>query len=124
MPRIDASKGAIARADGTFEVVVGGYPYHATPDYDVEVWDELQRHLKADTIIVKEEPAPALPSPADQGATVRANRDALLRDSDWTQLSDVPASTRAKWAAYRKALRDITKQENFPDHVVWPVPPL
>lgn len=55
-------------------------------------------------------------------ATVRAERDALLRASDWTQLPDIPASTRAAWAPYRQALRDITEQAD-PFGVVWPVAP-
>jgi hypothetical protein len=55
-------------------------------------------------------------------ATVRAERDALLRASDWTQLPDIPASTRAAWAPYRQALRDITQQAD-PFNIVWPVAP-
>lgn len=50
-------------------------------------------------------------------------RQKLLRDSDWTQLPDVPLSTKQLWAAYRQALRDITSQPGYPLHVVWPVPP-
>ena len=54
--------------------------------------------------------------------TVRAERDALLRASDWTQLPDIPPRTRASWTAYRQALRDITVQAD-PFGVVWPVAP-
>jgi hypothetical protein len=55
-------------------------------------------------------------------ATVRAERDAMLRASDWTQLPDIPPGTRAAWTAYRQALRDITVQAD-PFGVVWPVAP-
>ena len=53
---------------------------------------------------------------------VRAQRDALLAESDWTQVSDAPVD-QAAWATYRQALRDITNQESFPTNVAWPVRP-
>lgn len=68
------------------------------------------------------EPAPALiVDPAD----VRADRDARLAASDWTQLADVPLSSdqRAAWAAYRQALREVTDQAGFPGDVAWPSAP-
>jgi hypothetical protein len=56
---------------------------------------------------------------------VRKERDALLRDSDWTQLPDVPltAEQRDAWAIYRQSLRDITTQTESPWEVKWPAPP-
>lgn len=58
-------------------------------------------------------------------AATRQERDQRLRDSDWTQLLDVPAESgvRAAWAAYRQALRDITQQAEFPLNIVWPERP-
>jgi len=53
---------------------------------------------------------------------VRTQRDALLKDSDWTQVSDAPVDQSA-WANYRQALRDLPEQEGFPQEVVWPNPP-
>lgn len=53
---------------------------------------------------------------------VRAERDALLKSTDWTQLPDVPVETRDRWATYRQALRDITTQPG-PFSIVWPVAP-
>lgn len=61
-------------------------------------------------------------SQGDAERNVRAKRDQLLKDSDWTQVSDVPVDKTA-WATYRKALRDITKQEGFPFNVTWPESP-
>lgn len=57
---------------------------------------------------------------------IRSRRNALLRDSDWTQGSDSPVSAAAilVWKNYRQALRDITKQTTFPRSVIWPTPPL
>jgi hypothetical protein len=48
----------------------------------------------------------------------------LLRDSDWTMLSDVPMTSgnKALWIEYRRALRDIRLHSNFPD-MTWPVAP-
>jgi hypothetical protein len=57
-----------------------------------------------------------------QWPIVRAERNALLSASDWTQLPDVPLDTKEAWAAYRQALRDITNQPD-PFNIVWPVPP-
>jgi hypothetical protein len=37
---------------------------------------------------------------------MRAVRNSLLRDSDWTQLSDADCDREA-WATYRQALRDF-----------------
>ena len=58
---------------------------------------------------------------AAQWAVVRTKRDNLLRETDYTQLIDSPKNKQV-WAAYRQALRDITKQ-NDPMNVVWPVVP-
>ena len=46
---------------------------------------------------------------------VRRHRDFLLAKSDWTQMPDSPLSAeeKAKWAAYRQELRDMTNK--YPD---------
>lgn len=56
---------------------------------------------------------------------VRADRAALLSSTDWTQVSDSPLSAdeRARWAAYRQALRDVPEQRGFPWTVEWPKRP-
>lgn len=53
---------------------------------------------------------------------VRAKRDSLLAESDWTQVADAPVD-KAAWATYRQSLRDIPQQAGFPTNVVWPVEP-
>jgi len=57
---------------------------------------------------------------------VRALRDWLLRESDWSQIEDVPFATvdRNSWKAYRKTLRDIPQSFEKPQDVVWPERPL
>lgn len=54
-------------------------------------------------------------------SSIRATRDALLKETDWMALSDVTLS--AEMSAYRQALRDVTAQEGFPNEVIWPVKP-
>lgn len=55
----------------------------------------------------------------------REGRNELLAKSDWTQLPDSPLSPEMKqaWAEYRKALRDITDQENWPASINFPLEP-
>jgi hypothetical protein len=57
-----------------------------------------------------------------QSASVRSARNQLLKDSDWTQIADVPVNKDA-WAIYRQELRDITTQKGFPFTIVWPTQP-
>lgn len=56
---------------------------------------------------------------------VRSVRDELLIFSDWTQMPDSPLddSTKASWATYRTALRDISTQTGFPTDITWPTAP-
>ena len=56
-----------------------------------------------------------------QWTVIRAERNKLLVDSDWTQLPDAPVDA-ATWATYRQALRDVTNQAN-PFAIVWPESP-
>lgn len=55
----------------------------------------------------------------ETAANVRKQRDQLLKDSDWTQLTDAPID-KTIWVTYRQDLRDITLQEGFPFDIVWP----
>lgn len=53
--------------------------------------------------------------------SIRAERNAKLKESDWTQVTDAPVD-QAAWATYRQALRDITTHTNFPNlqEADWP----
>lgn len=79
----------------------------------IEGWEaikiERQNALEADQTI-------------SEAIGVRVHRNALLSESDWTQVSDAPVD-QAAWATYRQALRDLTTQESFPTDVAWPVKP-
>lgn len=49
----------------------------------------------------------------------------MLRESDWTMLSDVPMTKgdKALWIEYRRALREIRLQAGFPAEIMWPAIP-
>ena len=56
---------------------------------------------------------------ADQAKSVRTSRNNLLKNCDWTQITDATADKTA-WATYRQALRDVTQQAGFPWTITWP----
>lgn len=61
-------------------------------------------------------------------STVRGQRNALLSESDWTQMSDSPlsASKKTEWATYRQTLRDIPSTQSTVtdiDNIIWPTEP-
>jgi hypothetical protein len=55
----------------------------------------------------------------------RRKRDELLAKSDWIMISDspIPEPIKQQWIVYRKALRDIPQQPEFPKIVNWPIMP-
>lgn len=78
------------------------------------------------TVTKEEQEAEALQKHFDSKAgEVRAERNALLTASDWTQVADAPLSDeqKAAWAVYRQELRDVTDQEGFPFNVTFPQQP-
>jgi len=60
---------------------------------------------------------------AQLGSVAREQRNRLLADCDWTQLADYAGTDKPAWKAYRKALRDVTKQPGFPETIEWPSAP-
>jgi hypothetical protein len=54
---------------------------------------------------------------------INATRNKLLQETDWTQLLDVNLSNKDEFATYRQALRDIDKQQGYPQNVVYPTKP-
>jgi hypothetical protein len=73
--------------------------------FTVEVADKTAEELTQDSLNIANE--------------VRAKRNQLLIETDWTQVADAPINKQA-YAAYRQALRDITTQEGFPLDINWP----
>ena len=58
----------------------------------------------------------------NQWFIIREARNELLAECDWTQLSDIPQTTKDLWSTYRQQLREITNQSN-PFNIEWPVKP-
>lgn len=53
---------------------------------------------------------------------IRAKRDMLLAETDWTQVTDtaLTKTQQAKYKEYRQNLRDIPEQAEFPYNVTFP----
>lgn len=68
---------------------------------------------------------PPPPSVEEIAAYNREIRDALLKESDWSQLPDVSDEITSAWVTYRQALRDITNHANWPNlsDSDWPTKP-
>ncbi len=55
---------------------------------------------------------------------IRAKRNQLLKDSDYTMLKDYPTTvSEQKWTTYRQSLRDIPQTFSNPDDVTYPDKP-
>jgi hypothetical protein len=76
--------------------------------FTVEVLPKTEDDLAADTLQLAND--------------IRAKRNQLLVESDWTQIPDVPLDKEA-WGLYRQALRDVTLQDGFPHDVIFPDKP-
>jgi hypothetical protein len=99
----------------------GWIPFTASP-HDVEVHGrEIFAALVQGDVAEYIPPPP--PTTEELAAAARAERDALLAATDWTQSADVPQATKDKWAPYRQALRDVPEQSGFPSDIQWPVNP-
>ena len=53
---------------------------------------------------------------------LRTERNRLIAETDWWDMSDTPTMTDAQ-TTYRQALRDITDTYTSLDDVVWPTKP-
>jgi hypothetical protein len=60
-------------------------------------------------------------APEKSWSEIRAERNALLHDSDWMAMSD--RTITDSQSAYRQGLRDVPQDFNNPAAVVWPTSP-
>lgn len=88
--------------------------HHHTWDWHSHRWQDLRtpEQITADAQIELEA----------AWAAVRSQREALLAKTDWTQLPDISPARQLIWQPYRKALRDITQQQD-PHNITWPALP-
>jgi hypothetical protein len=56
-------------------------------------------------------------------AELRGVRDGLLKDSDYTMLSDYTGTDVAEWVTYRQALRDLPDGYEPVKNVTYPIKP-
>lgn len=109
----------------------GWIPFTCDPNDTGAQFDTAALHAAMDA-----DPATAAYVPPTQAeldaaaaADVRAQRDYLLATgvdpivSNPLRWADLSAEQQAAWAAYRRALLDITAQSGFPHDVVWPEKP-
>lgn len=85
-----------------------------------EVWNEVPKYDDP-----TEQAAWEVECLETQWGWIRTQRNILLAETDYTQLSDTPISTTAKteFLTYRQALRNITAQSD-PYNIIWPTKPL
>jgi hypothetical protein len=103
---------------------LGNTPFTANPnDTQTDSAEIFNACVAGEYGAIAEYEPPAPPTNAQLAAIIRYTRDNLLKQSDWTQLPDVPQTLKDAWATYRQALRDITAQSGFPTNVNWPVAP-
>lgn len=91
----------------------------------VRYWEELKTPTAAVSVGQSGTVSPNSVDPRTTAANAVRSRNAMLANSDWTQLPDVAltAEQKAEWAVYRQALRDVPAQTGFPKNINWPEMP-
>ena len=100
---------------------LGWIPFTASSDDVEEHGREVFAALSKGNVAEYVPPPP--PTTEELAVAARAERNALLAATDWTQAADVPQATKDLWAPYRQALRDVPEQSGFPTDIQWPVKP-
>lgn len=115
-----------AVANITYPPINGNEPFSyfilLKEDDDAPIHQYLRS--KIDSGEIKIQPPDSI-LPAVKCNEIREERNSLLLETDKYMTLDYPISEedRTLVREYRQALRDITKQEEFPTNVVWPEKP-
>jgi hypothetical protein len=93
--------------------------YRATSSGPVQLSAERETQRDAEEATWEEE------GPARAMARLRAERNTLLTETDWTQYNDSPMAdeVKAEWTVYRESLRDLPANTDDPADPTWPTPP-
>ena len=99
-----------------------------TDSTKIKLWPyNKAKYAVGKTVTMKVYQIVEIPAPTTEevAAQVRAQRDAMIAETDYLMMSDYPISAedKALVETYRQALRDIPEQEGFPSEVQWPVAP-
>lgn len=109
----------------------GWIPFTCDPNDTGAQFDVAALHAQMDADPATAAYVPPTQEELDAAAAeaVRAERDYKLVSevdpivSNPLRWADLTAEKQAEWAAYRRALLDITAQSGFPHSVVWPTKP-
>ncbi len=121
--RIRLSDGSTRTDPSTFtreEITASGYagPY-TQPSYNTKTevldWNGSEYFVRPYNTQELEE----------QWNKVREQRNRLLKDSDWTQISDynLELENKDQWRVYRQKLRDLPEVQSNPFDILWPTIP-
>lgn len=88
----------------------------------------IQEHVKGRRIVLGSDGIAVIdetPDVSQSAEEVREKRDALLRDTDWyiVRAYETKLDIPEEMVVYRKDLRDIPEQPDFPGNVIWPEKP-
>lgn len=87
-------------------------------------WDEeTKKHFGVTEVNIPEpEVPPYVPTDEELAERIRGDRDEKLEETDFFVMPDYPSDPKdlEEVKTYRQALRDITKQSDFPKDVTWP----
>ena len=111
--------------------IFGWIPFTCNPNDTGAQIDVATLHAQMDADHATAAYVPPTQEELDAAAAeaVRAERDYKLAYevdpvvSNPLRWADLTAEKQAEWAAYRRALLDITAQSGFPHSVVWPTKP-
>jgi hypothetical protein len=95
-------------------------------DLKAAIHEQLEFNVKSEALGLLPKTIDILTKPKYDLSTwggVKAYREQLLKESDWTQLPDAPAN-KEEWAEYRQKLRDLPQTFDDPNSVVFPAKPV
>jgi len=105
--------------------VIDSLPFDATTQKLVQITPRLGAGV-VECVEVQSLSSDELQAREDSKAvTARQSRDQLLKDSDWTMVTDSALSETMKawYTAYRQELRDLPDAEGWPTSMTWPTHP-